>query len=201
MEVYAEQSVVNDGIDKHSKRTKTFVIFRYACIAAIAVLFFLFWLTPVGGESEGWTPILLNFVFYLFMMVPFVLIFIMLGRIIKKTNVEYDYYLNGDVFRVVSVINRKKRKKLLETNVSRFESVGRLSADSYDRYAADKQTKKVFAFCDYSDEDSVVYIYYSTDGGRLLLHIQPDGEMLTALRRSVSRITVLDKSLNMTVKK
>ncbi len=202
MDVYAEQSINNDGIDKHGKRTKILTIVRYVCLAAVVIFFFLFWLLPAqekGGNIA--LQFLMNFLFCFFMAVPFVLAFIFIGKFINRTNLEFDYYLNGDLFRVVKVVNRKKRKKFVEIGLSTFQSVGRVTSEAYERYASFKGIKNEIAFCEVEDENEIVYIYYVVEGVPHLLHIQPDEVMLMSIRRGIPRISVLDKSLSMPVKK
>ena len=201
MDVYAEQSIANEGIDRHKKRTKILTIVRYVCIAAVIFLFFLFWLLPAQKEGNVWLQFLMNFLLCLFLAVPFVFAFIFIGKFINRTNVEFDYYLNGDLFRIVKVVNRKKRKKFVEIGLSTFESVGRVTSDAYERYASFKGVKNEIAFCEVEDENEIVYIYYVLEGIPHLLHIQPDEVMLMSIRRGIPRITVLDKSLSMPIKK
>lgn len=192
MDVYFEQSLTNDNIDKHSKRTKTLTVIRYVCIAVIVliVLLAITLLIDISSVASFFVSLLL----VLLMMAPFVLTYILLGRMIANGNLEFDYLLNGSMFRIVKVINRKKRKKLVELNVSSFESLGHISSEAYDRYAGSRDVKKIFALTDYENEDTVYYIYYTLNGTKYLLHIAPNNEMIMALRKSVGRITVLDKS-------
>ncbi len=201
MDVYAEQSIGNPSIDKHRKRTKILIVIRYISIAAVIFLFFLFWMLPAQNEGNVWLQFLMNFLLCVFLAVPFVFAFIFIGKYINRTNVEFDYYLNGDLFRIVKVVNRKKRKKFVEIGLSTFESVGRVTCDAYERYASFKGIKNEIAFCEVEDESDIIYIYYVLEGVPHLLHIQPDDLMLMSLRRGIPRITVLDKSINMPVKK
>lgn len=192
MEVFFEQSVENDSIDKHKVRTTVFTVIRYvSLIIGVIVGIFGIMFTDVGN---GWLTALVSIAFSIFMIVPFILLFIFLGRFISKTSLEFDYVINGDVFRIIKVVNRKKRKLFVNTPVSSFESLGSLNSDAYDRYAGSKEIKKQFALTDYSDENKIYYIYYVKDAVKYLLHIQPDNEMIGSLRKCVTRITVLDKS-------
>lgn len=192
MDVYFEQSLINENIDKHSKRTRTLTVIRYVCIAAIVliVLLAITLLLDISSVASFFVSLLL----VLLMLSPFVVTHILLGRLIANGNLEFDYLLNGSMFRIVKVINRKKRKKLVELNVSSFESLGHISSEAYDRYAGSRDVKKLFALTDYENEDTVYYIYYTLNGNKYLLHIAPNNEMIMALRKSVGRITVLDKS-------
>lgn len=109
MDVYFEQSLINDNIDRHSKRTKTLTVIRYVCIAVIVliVLLAITLLIDISSVASFFVSLLL----VLLMMAPFVLTYIFLGRMIANGNLEFDYLLNGSMFRIVKVINRKKRKK------------------------------------------------------------------------------------------
>lgn len=195
MDVYFEQSVDNPNIDKHSKRTRVLTILRYICIGAIVLIAMLGWVMPIGTEETASVATLLWALLYIVLaIIPFILTFIFLGKFIANSSLEYDYLLNGSLFRIVKVINRKKRKKLLEVPVGGFESLGAIESDAYDRFAASKDTKKLYAITDYSREDRIYYIYYIVDGTKYLLHITPNNDMIMALRKSVTRITILDKS-------
>lgn len=198
MEVYCEQSLNNQNIDKHKKRTLVLKITRYILVAIAIVIGYLFIFTP---GDKGWGVILMNVIFTILCMIPFVLAFIFIGKFIKKSNIEYDYLINGNIFRIVSVVNRLKRKKLLETSISNFETIGRITNESYERFANDKSIKKIYAITDFEDESEVCYIYYTADGVKYLLHITPNEEMTVALRRSVGRISVFDKNFSLSVNK
>lgn len=193
MDLYCEQSVANANIDKHSKRTKTLGILRYVCITIVIILALLIFVMPIDEKKPG-LSFLMGFIMLLLIMIPFIVTYILLGRMLVNSNLEFDYYLNGSTFRIVKVVNRKKRKKMVEVNTSVFESLGHISAEAYERYAGSKDVKKLFAITDYEDEDSVYYIYYSFNGTKYLLHIAPSNDMVMALRKSVARITILDKS-------
>lgn len=194
MEVYFEQSVDNPNIDKHSKRTRVLMILRYICIAVVVLIFMFGWFMPIGSEDAGPMIILWALLYIVLGMIPFILLFIFLGRFIARSNLEFDYVLNGSIFRIVKVVNRKKRKKLLEAPVTGFESLGNIQSEAYDRYASSKDVKKLYAITDYEHEERVYYIYYVLDGARYLLHFTPNNDMIMALRKCVTRITVLDKS-------
>lgn len=192
MNIYLEQSLTNANIDRHKKRTKVLTIVRYVCIAAIVIIAMLAvtFLLDVSSVASFFISLL----FVILMMAPFVGTFIFFGKIIANGNLEFDYLLNDSMFRIVKVINRKKRKKLVELNVSSFESVGHISSEAYDRYAGSRDVKKLFALTDYDDEDAVYYIFYTLNGAKYLLHIAPDNDMIMGIRKSLPRMTVADKS-------
>lgn len=111
--------------------------------------------------------------------------------LLSRLNAEYDYYIAGDVFRVMQVINRKKRKKFTEFSVSAISELGILESENFERYNADKTIKKLNAFC---NEDSLLgYVYFTVDGEKKLLILELDEEFLLALRKALP-MSVLDGS-------
>lgn len=198
MDIYFEQSVTNEKIDKRKKRNKILSIVRYVVLAAGIILgYVLFTVTMFTPLENGWTAVAIQAVVGILAIVPFVLAFIFMGKHISNGNMEYDYFVVNGNFRIIKVINRKKRKRMLEFSLSSIENMGKIESDTYDRYAASKDIKKVFALCNTDDEENIIYIYYGSDGAKQLLHIEPNDDMLIALKRSVARMTVLDKSLKM----
>ena len=203
MDVYAEQSVSNNGITRRSTRTKILTVIRYICItiAIFLIVFVPLWWMPISMEGNIGLQFLINFLFCVLMGSPLIAAFILIGKYVNSTNLEFDYYLNGDMLRVVKVINRKKRKKFVEISLSAVESVGRVTSEAYDRYAAFNGIKNEIAFCEVEDENDIIYIFYVVEGVQHLLHIQPDEVMLMSLRRGIPRMTVFDKSISAPVKK
>lgn len=191
MDVYFEQSVENENIDKHKKRTSVLTIVRYILLALVVIIALVAFCTL---QIVSVITTIINIVIDLLIIAPFIITYIFIGKLLVRSNLEYDYLLNGDVFRIVKVINRKKRKKLIEISVASFESIGRVTSENYDRYAASREIKKIFAICNLEEEDKLFYIYFIKDGVKSLLHIQPNDEMILSLRRSIPRITVMDKS-------
>lgn len=201
MDIYFEQNITNESIDRKRKKAKVLTIVRFLLLGAgIVGLYITFMMVMLGDLSNGWMPVILTGIFGLLMCTPFILAFFFIGRFVSNSNLEYDYLLNNGMFRIVKVINRKKRKKMLELDISAVENIGKLESDNYDRYAQSKDVKKLYAICNYENEENIVYMYYSKEGTRYLLHIEPNEEMMIAIRRSVPRISIMDKSFSKTVK-
>ena len=199
MEIFYEQNVANPNIDKHKKRTVVLSVLRIVLLAIgiIAGLFLLgFGFQIVKGALT--TVIQLGMV--VLSVAPFVLTYILLGRFLRNSNTEYDYILNGDVLRIVSVVRRTKRKLSATVRIASVESIGRITGEAYDRYAASKDIKKKFALCNYDNEEKIVYIRYRSEGENFLLHIEPDDEMIASLRKSLPRMGIMDKSMGLAVK-
>lgn len=193
MDYYYEQNVNNPHIDAHKKRTKLLSILRYTVLVIGLVFAYIifFW-----GTAANLTSILFSLLFIALELAPVILVFIMIGRYIKRTNSEYDYILSGDILRIVRVIRRTKRKLFLTIRLDAIESVGKISCDAYDRYASSNNIKKQFAVCDFENEDAIVYMYYHGEEGNCLLHFEPDDEMVATLRKSLPRFSIMDKSMS-----
>ncbi|MCL2862050.1 MAG: hypothetical protein FWE22_06540 [Firmicutes bacterium] len=195
MEVYAECFINNEEIETHKGRISAAKLVRKFCIAIWLLLFIAMWVLPVfNPETMGFLSILFNFLLYLGIALPFVGIFIVLGKYMARKTTEYDYNLNGSSLLITKVIGRKKRKKMFEANFSNIANMGRMSSDNYDRYAQNKEIKKVAAVCQYEDDDEIFYIYIIDSLGHVLLHIRPDEHFRTALKRAAPRMSVIDKS-------
>ena len=193
MEIFYEQNVGNPKIDKHKKRNTVLSVLRKVLLASGIILAIIMILTL---QITNALSVVLQLVFVILLVAPFVVAFFLLGRFLRNANSEYDYILSGGNLRIVQVICRNKRKLYATVPVLSIESVGRLSCDAYERYAAAKTVKKQFALCNYEEEDRLTYIRYRNDGVDYLLHIEPNDEMVSSLRRSLPRIGIMDKSMN-----
>lgn len=197
MEYYCEQNVSNPNIDKHNTRTKVLNVLRKVLLGIGIVLFILYVWIGIGElpVSSGAGTILINAVFAIMLLAPFVLAYILIGRRLRTTNSEYDYVLNGGKLKIIRVILRNKRKLMATIQMDCIESIGKITSEAYERFYATKNVKKQYAICNYDDEDEVIYVRYRAEGEDYLLHIEPNEEMLTALKRSLPRLSIVDKSL------
>ena len=193
MEIFYEQNVSDPKIDKHRKRTTVLSVLRKVFLALAIILGFIGVFTLQRSTALG---IVFQIVFVVLIVAPLALAFWLLGRFIRNTNSEYDYILHGNIFRIVKVIRRSRRKLMATIPIDHIESIGKIDSESYERYAATKSVKKQFAVCNYEEEDKIVYIRYRNEGEDFLLHIEPDEEMIVSLRRSLPRISIMDKGMN-----
>ena len=183
MEIYYEKNVANESIDKHKKRNivlNTLKIIGYVMIFLIVLVFINF----VEVDNIIVTVFMLSLL--AFMIAGEFVVY----RLLRNLNVEYDYFILGDTFRIVSVYNRKKRKKLIETPTSAIASIGFVDGETFDRYDSDKDVKRIPAFC--NDYD-VMYILLNRDGEKKLIFVESDPEFVMNLKRALHP-TVLDDS-------
>ncbi len=189
MEQYYEQNIVNHNIEERAKKTKALTIAKMACIAiAVFVLSasMLFIRDDYFVQMLGVLALI---------DIPFVCAAIIIGHINKRNNVEYDYVIDDESLKISEIYYRQRRKLKYTVRLRTIESVGMFDSDGY-RKSEMSARKKHLAIVNYDDEKSIIYILYNTDKGKQLIFVEPDRGFLIALRRTVSAISVFDKSMS-----
>lgn len=192
MEIFFEKNVVNENIDKHKKRNVVFNVIRILSIVILVIeIYFILSFQGIPVD-QGALAVVLSIFSSVIMILPPITSIVLFSMLLSRLNAEYDYYIAGDVFRVMQVLNRKKRKKFLEASMSAISEVGTLESENFERYNIDKSIKKMNAFC--NDDSLLGYIYFSLDGEKKLLILELDDEFLFALRKALP-MSVLDNSV------
>ena len=188
MEQYYEQNLVNKNIDEKLRKTKTLTFARTVCvIIAVASL-----MTSALFFSYDNFVVILSIL--ITVAVPFVIAAIIIGRVNKRNNTEYDYTIDDEFLKVTEVYYRERRKLKHTVRLRAVESVGAFDSDGYKK-AEKNAAKKILALVNYDDEKSILYILYNTDKGKNLIFLEPDRGFMIALRRAVSAVMVFDKSV------
>jgi hypothetical protein len=183
MEIYYEKNVTNESIDKHKKRN---IVLNVLKVIGFIVMFLIIAIFINFVEVDN----IIVTVFMLTMLAFTIAFEFIIFRLLRNLNVEYDYYILGDIFRIVCIYNRKKRKKLIEIPTSSIASIGFTESETFDRYDADKDTKRVIAFC---NEYDVLYIFTNRDGEKKLILVESDPDFAINLKRALHP-TVIDNS-------
>ncbi|MCH5162602.1 MAG: hypothetical protein J1G38_03835 [Clostridiales bacterium] len=188
MELYYEQNVVNHNIEEKARKTKALGIAKMACIviAVFVLSVSMLWVT------ESTFGVVLGIL--VLVDIPFVVAAIIIGRVNKRNNTEYDYVIDDEYLRISEIYYRETRKLKYSVRLRAVESVGMFDSDGYRKNEV-KANKKQLAIVNYDDEKSIIYILYSTEKGRNIIFVEPDRGFIIALRRIVSAITVFDKSM------
>lgn len=188
-QLFYEQSVKNKNIEERAKKTKTLTFFKYACIA---IALFVLMTSTVFIRDD-------SFVFWLGILAliatPFVITAIILNRINKKNNTEYDYYIDDEYLKISEIYYRQTRKEKYVIKLRTIESVGVFESEGY-RKNEGKATQKQLALVNYDDEKSIIYVLYHSPKGCKMIFIEPDRGFTIALRRAVMAVTVFDKSMH-----
>lgn len=188
MEQFYEQNVINHNIDERTKRTRLLNILQMACII-LAVFALMSCVMFVG--SRGF---IVYFGIFAAVACPFILGAVIINRINKRNNTEYDYTIDDEYLKISAVYYRNRRKVKYNIKLRSIESVGVFDSEGYKKIEGRAQ-KKQLALVNYEDEDKIVYILYNSEKGRKIVFIEPDRGFIIALKRGVNAMTVFDKSI------
>lgn len=183
MDLYYEQNVVNNNIDERTRKTKTLSIAKAFCY--ILGLFIL--ISCILVVNFFWVFILMS--------LPFFCSGIIIGRINKRNNTEYDYIVDDEYLTVAEIYFRARRKLKFKIKLREIESVGVFDSEGYKKIQ-NSAIKKYLALVNYDDEKSVVYILHRTERGRNILFIEPDRGFVIALRRAIATFSIFDSSMS-----
>ena len=185
MEQYYEQNVVNKNIDERIKKTRTLTIAKTFCtVAAIGILLTSI-LFVVDDSFVAWLGIL---------SVTFIIAAVIIGRINKRNNTEYDYVIDDEYLKVSEIYFRERRKLKHSVRLRSVESAGMFGSEGYKKIES-KAEKKILALVNYDNEKTILYLLYSTEKGRRIMFLEPDRGFMIALRRVVSAVNIFDKSM------
>ncbi len=188
MEQYYEQNVVNKNIDERIKKTRTLTIAKTFCtVAAIGILLTSI-LFVVDDSFVAWLGILSV------TSVPFIIAAVIIGRINKRNNTEYDYVIDDEYLKVSEIYFRERRKLKHSVRLRSVESAGMFGSEGYKKIES-KAEKKILALVNYDNEKTILYLLYSTEKGRRIMFLEPDRGFMIALRRVVSAVNIFDKSM------
>lgn len=189
MDLYYEQNVVNKNIDERIKKTRTLTIAKTFCtIIAIGVLLTSI-LFVVDDSFVAWLGILS------LTSIPFIGAAIIIGRINKRNNTEYDYIIDDEYLKVSEIYFRERRKLKHTVRLRSVESAGMFGSEGYKKIEG-RADKKILALVNYDNEKTILYLLYGTDKGRRIIFLEPDRGFLIALKRVVSAVNVFDKSMS-----
>lgn len=189
MDLYYEQNVVNKNIDERIKKTRTLTIAKTFCtVIAIGVLLTSI-LFVVDDSFVAWLGILS------LTSIPFIGAAIIIGRINKRNNTEYDYIIDDEYLKVSEIYFRERRKLKHTVRLRSVESAGMFGSEGYKKIES-RADKKILALVNYDNEKTILYLLYGTDKGRRIIFLEPDRGFLIALKRVVSAVNVFDKSMS-----
>lgn len=188
MEQYYEQNVVNHNIEEKMRKTKIFTFAKMACIVLAVFVLMTSMLFMTDDSFIMWLFI------FIAIAVPFIIAAIILGRVNKRNNTEYDYIIDDEKLKISAIYFREQRKLKHSIPLRAIESVGVFESEGYKKIEQTAQ-KKILALVNFDDEDAIVYVLYNSLKGKQIIFLEPDRGFLIALKRVVSAITVFDKSM------
>ncbi|HEY8423211.1 MAG TPA: hypothetical protein VIL23_00405 [Clostridia bacterium] len=187
IETYFEQcnTLENPNANK-GKRFLFKAIYYFSIILGIVLLFAIFSL-PIIPKDASWQQVVVNVLIWLLMPASLFLGAFFAKKALNAINPIFDYVLNGKDFYILRILDNSKRKKYLQINVSQMSAMGKISLNSYRRYSADPNIKKIYALTNSQNEDNIYYLLYTDSGNKKLLHFEPNQECIMHLRRAIGR--------------
>ena len=106
-----------------------------------------------------------------------------LYKLITHFNLEYEYCFTNGMMDVDKIINRSKRKHILELNARKIEAMAKTNTPEFQRLKQSSGIRKVFACTSHNCPDNY-YIHYIEDGGKqVLLVFTPNDAIKEGFRR------------------
>ena len=180
---------------------KVFIILRRASvytmfIAAALILILLPW-NARDGVSQS-TVVFYNILIILLVEMPLLGCYFLFRQLARRY-FEYDYFIYGDVMRIVRIQNNLVRKPLIDVNLCDIESVGIYKSDSYS--LAETSADKTESYACNATSPFYMYIAATCEGKRKMLILEYDYLFTTALRRAMKRESAFDRDLLLLLRK
>lgn len=93
-------------------------------------------------------------------------------RIITDRNIEYEYTLAGDSFSLDKIINKRRRKRIINCDLTDFELIAPVNSQFYDEQRNNKAKKIVTVSGDAKEEEFFGLVEYN--GKRTLVVFETD---------------------------
>lgn len=174
---------------------KAFIVLRrasvYAMFIAAALILILIPWNAQDGVSQG-TVVFYNILIILLVEMPLLGCYFLFRQLAKRY-FEYDYFIYGDVMRIVRISNNLARKPLIDVNLCDIESVGIYKSDSYS--LAETSADKTESYACNATSPFYMYIAATCEGKRKVLILEYDYLFTTALRRAMKRESAFDRDL------
>ena len=174
---------------------KAFIVLRrasvYAMFIAAALILILIPWNAQDGDSQG-TVVLNNIQIILLVEMPLLGCYFLFRQLARRY-FEYDYFIYGDVMRIVRISNKLARKPLIDVNLCDIESVGIYKSESYS--LAETSANKTESYACNATSPFYMYIAATCEGKRKVLILEYDYLFTTALRRAMKRESAFDRDL------
>lgn len=166
-----EQSLINENSGK--SQTKYFIFGGFSvfffCIAFFSLMGFS------GGGNIVWEMLIVT--------VLCIALGVFFWRKKDEAYLEYEYaYTCGDL-EIAKIINSKRRKTLCKFACSDIETIGKITASNYNRYASMPGAKKLYATFSKKGNENVYFVFYTGKKGKVVLHFEPDEELLRFIKK------------------
>ncbi len=179
MDAFYEESAVNSGAKKGSRRYKIINAISLVCLVLgiVGLVFFLFNF-PFGSTDGLAEDVLMqvNASRYFFGFIGIqsgflILAWFLLGRLKRRFNLSYDYCFVSGELRISKVFNINRRKPLARIDCEDMIQVGDMDNSSYERFKADPTVKEIVCTANDVPADGkfFMYILANYNGKKLFL--------------------------------
>lgn len=173
---------------------KIFLTLKKASVIIIMIAITLFLiLIPWKTENVPTSiTVFYNILILCIVVLPLLGCYFIFNKLAKRY-FEYDYFILGDVLKIVRIQNKISRKSVLEIDLSNIENIGIYNGESY-KIAVESVSKETSFACN-ENSDFYLYVVALNEGKRELYVLEYDFKFVTALRKALKRETVFDKDV------
>lgn len=166
-----EQSIINENTKK--SQTKYFLFGGLSVMCFCLAFFGLIGFS--GGKNVVWEMLAI--------VIPAIALGVFLWRKKDEAYLEFEYaYTCGDL-EVAKIINSKRRKTMCKFACADIETIGKITASNYNRYASMPGIKKLYATFSKKGNDNVYFVFYTGKKGKVLLHFEPDEDLMRFIKK------------------
>ena len=169
----------NQGFQTIVLALATLMMFVMAVVGIIGLQWLIQGITMLFNGQADAGVIVLPLIMFLFGGGLAVLLFL------KKDEIrtEYEYTITNATLDFAKVFNNKKRKALGTMQLKNIEACGKVSSGSFHRYISMPQIKRTNWFL--NREADLFYLYYTKNGEKRIIIIEPSDELVELIRRVV----------------
>ena len=100
-----------------------------------------------------------------------------------KLHTEYEYTFTNGILDFAQVFNNKRRKALGTMNLKNIDACGMVASGSFHRYITMPGIQRTHWFL--NREADLLYLYYSKEGNKRIIIIEPSEEMRKYIKGAV----------------
>ena len=101
-------------------------------------------------------------------------------KLTSRMKKEFEYIVTDDMIDIDVIMNRSKRKRLMEFNLSQTEIIAPVKSEEYARFARQSFSKKIDASAGNKEK---MYFAVVEKNGKNIVYFEPSHNMLAELQR------------------
>lgn len=215
MDVFYEESAVNQNAEKGMKRYKVLHIISWVFLI-LAILFLVLTLfhIPVKPRPERFEtqeqyqaavemyPMYVSLCLFLALLTSvFISMWVAFGQFKKRVNISYDYIFVSGELRIAKVFNINRRKLVDRINAEEIIQIGDVDNTSYERLASSPDTKVVYCTPNVEAGEGKFFMYILHNSNGKKLYVLEARELLLMNIMKFARRSVLESDYVMQERK